>query len=164
MARMKIEGLSEYVQKLEELEQQAKPLVEKCIYEGAKVVADAVKAAINQIPTRSPDEVGSPGHAVSGLLAIEKKGLEYSFGVTKMRDSGFSRDVKLGFDGYNRVVTKKFPQGQPNAMIARSIESGTSFLQPCHFMSKAVNATKSACVAKMEEVCDSEISKIMGGN
>ena len=163
MARMKIEGLSEYVQKLEELEQQAKPLVQKCLYEGAAVVANAVKSSIGSIPTRSNTEFGSESHVLHGLTAAQKAGLVESFGITKMRDSSFTQDVKLGFDGYNQVRTPKYPNGQPNAMIARSIESGTSFLQPCHFMSKAVNATKSACVAKMEEVCDSEISKIMGG-
>ena len=164
MARMKIEGLSEYVQKLEELEQQAKPLVQKCLYEGAAVVANAVKSSIGSIPTRSNTEFGSESHVLQGLTAAQKAGLVESFGITKMRDSSFSQDVKLGFDGYNMVRTKKFPNGQPNQLIARSIESGTSFLQPCHFMSKAVNASRAACLAKMESTCDSEIEKIMGGN
>ena len=164
MARMQIRGLSEYTKKLEKLESQSKEITGKCLYDGASVVASAVKSAINQIPTRSPDAIGSEGKTVSGLTAIEKAGLVNSFGITKMRDSSFSQDVKLGFDGYNMVRTKKFPNGQPNQLIARSIESGTSFLQPCHFMSKAVNASRAACLAKMESTCDSEIEKIMGGN
>lgn len=163
-ARMRIVGLSEYTRQLEELEAQAKPIIRKCVYEGATIVADAVKGAIGQIPTRSNREFGSESHMLQGLTAAQKAGLAESFGITKMRDSNFSQDVKLGFDGYNQVKTKKYPQGEPNQLIARSIESGTSFLQPCHFMSKAINASRAACLAKMESTCDSEIEKIMGGN
>jgi len=164
MARMRIRGLSEYTKKLEELESQSKEITGKCLYDGASVVANAVKSAIGQIPTRSNREFGSESHMLQGLTATQKAGLAESFGITKMRDSNFSQDVKLGFDGYNQVKTKKYPQGEPNQLIARSIESGTSFLQPCHFMSKAVNASRAACLAKMESTCESEITKIMGGN
>lgn len=163
MARMKIEGLSEYTRQLEQLEAEAKPIIQKCLYEGAAIVADAVSAAIGQIPTRSNTEFGTLDHMLSGLTAAQKAGLQESFGITKMSDKDNQQNVKLGFDGYNQVKTPKYPNGQPNQLIARSIESGTSWLQPCHFMSKAVNATKEACVQRMSEVCDEEISRITGG-
>jgi hypothetical protein len=80
-----------------------------------------------------------------------------------MSDRNNQQSVKLGFDGYNDVVTDKYPSGQPNQLIARAIESGTSWLQPCHFMSKAQNANKAAVEAKMAETCDAEIAKRTGG-
>lgn len=163
MARMRIEGLSEYTRQLEQLETETKPIIQKCLYEGASVVADAVSSAIGQIPTRSNTEFGSAEHVLSGITPAQKAGLQESFGITKMSDRDNQQNVKLGFDGYNQVKTKKYPNGQPNQLIARSIESGTSWLQPCHFMSRAVNATKEACVQKMSEVCDEEISRITGG-
>lgn len=163
MARMKIEGLSEYTRQLALLESSASDIVKKCLYEGAAVVADAVSSAIDQIPTRNNTEFGTSDHMLTGLTAAQKSGLKESFGITPMSDRNNAWDVKLGFDGYNQVRTPKYPDGQPNLLIARAIESGTSFLQPCHFMSKAVNATKEACTQKMSEVCDSEISRITGG-
>lgn len=163
MARMRINGLSEYSKKLNQIYDDAEPIIGKCIYEGATIMADAVKTAINQIPIRSPDERGSSDHMVSGILEIQRIGLENSFGITKMQNGNNQYNVKLGFDGYNRCVTKTWPKGQPNQLIARSIESGTSWLQPCHFLSKAINANKEAVLQRMSDVCDEEISKIMGG-
>lgn len=161
MARMTIKGLSEYSQQLNQLYAVAEPLVKKCLYDGAGVMADAVKGAIGTIPTRNNREFGGEGHMLTGLTAQQKAGLTESFGISPMRSDGREWNVKCGFDGYNSVRTKKYPNGEPNAMIARSIESGTSFLQPCHFISRAVNATRGAVEAKMAATCDKEITKIM---
>lgn len=159
MAKLKVKGLSFYSQQLQALERDAEPIIKKCVYEGAAVMADAIKAAIDTIPTRSSGEWGTSDKPVSGLLAIQKEGLKYSFGISKMSDRNNMQSVKCGFDGYNKVVTKEHKNGEPNQLIARAIESGTSWLQPCHFMSKAINANKEAVLAKMQEVCDVELAK-----
>lgn len=158
MARCEIRGLKEWNGQLSRLYNDSTEIVQKCLYEGAKVMADAVSAAIGQIPVRSGGEFGSADHMLSGITAEQKAGLQESFGITPMGERDNSHNVKLGFDGYNDVITKKYPNGQPNQLIARSIESGTSWLQPCHFMSKAVNANKEAVSQRMSEVCDQEIA------
>lgn len=163
MARMKVKGLSEYSQKLNQIYDDAEVIIGKSIYEGAGMMADAIKGAIGRIPIRSPGERGSSDHMVSGILEIQRIGLEVSFGISKLQKNNNQYNVKLGFDGYNQCVTKTWPKGQPNQMVARSIESGTSWLQPCHFLSIAVNANKDAVQERMSEVCKDEISKIMGG-
>lgn len=163
MAKCRIEGLSEYTQQLERLEQDATPIIQKCLYEGAAVMADAVSSAIGKIPTRGTAEFGTETHMLTGITEAQKQGLIESFGITKMSDRDNVQNVKVGFDGYNNVKTKAYPNGQPNQLIARAIESGTSWLQPCHFMSKAVNSTKQAVVDRMSEVCDQEIQQRMGG-
>lgn len=70
-------------------------------------------------------------------------------------------NVKLGFDGYNTVKTNSYPNGQPNVMIARAIESGSSIRDKHPFVRPAVNAAKKECLKKAEEVVNEEISKIM---
>ena len=68
--------------------------------------------------------------------------------------------MKLGFDGYNKVKTRKYPQGQPNAMIARAVESGSSVRKKNPFIRRAVNDTQKQAVEKGKQVADEEIAKI----
>ena len=76
-------------------------------------------------------------------------------------DNGFY-NVKIGFDGYNSVKTKTWPQGQPNMMVARAVESGTSWMQKQPFMRKAEQSSRSQCEKVMSETVDKEIEKIIG--
>ena len=56
-------------------------------------------------------------------------------------DQGYV-NVKLGFDGYNSVKTKKYPNGQPNALIASVTESGSPYREKTGFIRKSVNTSK----------------------
>ena len=78
-----------------------------------------------------------------------------------MRDDNGFINVKLGFDGYNATRTKKYPRGQPNVLIARSVNSGTTFRKKTKFVDKAVNSAKKAAEAAMDAACSREIEKIM---
>ena len=163
LAKCKIVGLSKYTEQLNQLEADAHPIIRQCIFEGAAIMADAIKDAIDTIPTRSNKIYGSTTNMLNGLTGKQKAGLKMSFGILPMSDRNNQQSVKLGFDGYNDVETDQYPQGQPNQLIARAIESGTYFLQPCHFMSKAINANKSAVEERMSQVCDEELAKRTNG-
>lgn len=76
-------------------------------------------------------------------------------------DKGYL-NVKIGFDGYNRTKTEKYPKGQPNQLVARGVESGTSWKQKKPFIRPAVNRTKKKAEQMMAEILDKEINKIMG--
>ena len=54
--------------------------------------------------------------------------------------------MKIGFDGYNEVQTKTFPNGQPNALIARSIESGSSTREKTPFLRPALAAARKQAI------------------
>lgn len=149
-------GMDEYLQKLGNLELRAPESIGKAVYKGADIVADAVKANINNMPVED-----QYSERITGIKSIQKIGLIKSFGIAKMRDDNGYYNVKLGFDGYNALKTKKYPQGQPNAMIARTFESGNSFTKKIPFVAPAVRATKEAAEAKMTQVIDTEVSKVM---
>ena len=123
----------------------------------ANIVADAIKANIKEMP------VDDTRHAekLNGIRSVQKEGLLYSFGIARLKDDNGFYNVKVGFDGYNKLKTKKYPQGQPNAMIARTFESGNSFTKKQPFIAPAVRATKDIAEAKMAQVIDEETSKIM---
>lgn len=155
MARIEVgRGLNEYLSQLGNLEFHSDEIIGRTIYPAAGMVADAIDSAINTIPTRSPN--GS-----EGLFADQKRGLHEGLGIApKRNDSGYI-NVKIGFDGYNQHKTKTYPSGQPNAMIARAMESGTSFSKKQPFVGKTVRAVKARAEAMMQEELDKEISKVM---
>ena len=109
--------------------------------------------------------VGS-GHAAQGELVDtmtlpQKEGLLDGFGISRMKDDDGFVNVKLGFAGYNATRTDKYPQGQPNALIARAVNSGTTFRKKTRFVDKAVSASKKSAEAAMDAACNREIEKIM---
>ena len=67
----------------------------------------------------------------------------------------------VSFDGYNSVRTEKYPQGQPNVVIARAVNSGTTFRKRTRFVDKAVLAQKKAAEAAMDAACNHAIEEIM---
>lgn len=149
--------IDNYIDKLSNLEFTAPNAIGKAVYQGANIVADAIKANIKEMP------VDDTRHAekLNGIRSVQKEGLLYSFGIARLKDDNGFYNVKVGFDGYNKLKTKKYPQGQPNAMIARTFESGNSFTKKQPFIAPAIRATKDIAEAKMAQVIDEETSKIM---
>ena len=155
--------LEHYASRILKLGEATAEIMGKTIYEMAAIVADKISENIDAMPYIS-DAEGLKRYAngeKAKLTYSEKKGLQESFGVSRLDDDGGFKNVKLGFDGYNDVKTKKYPDGQPNVMIARSIESGSSIRDKHPFVRPAVNAAKKECLKKAEEVVNEEIQKIM---
>ena len=154
MATWKFEGLDEYLRQLDRLQGSSDQAIGKAIYEGAGVVAKACAAAIKALPV-------SNQYDSNGITSVQKAGLIEGFGVSHAQTDGYYRNVKLGFDGYNGQKTHKYPNGQPNSMIARSINSGSSYRRKNPFMDKATASSKAACEATMQHVIETEIQKVV---
>lgn len=161
MARFAFKGLEEYELKLSKLQAQRVETIGKAIYKAAGIVADEVSASIEAIPEREPGTYGTEESPVKGLLKIQKEGLKHGFGVTPMKEENGYYNVKLGFAGYNRVKTKQYPAGQPNQLVARGAESGTSWLQKTPFMAPAVRKARPEALKAMQQVIDEETNKAM---
>lgn len=139
MAKIQFKGLEEYEQKLSLLGQDTEKICGAAIYEGASIVADEIKAGIRSLPRQT---------------GVTQKGLEEGFGISKLREDNGFYNVKLGFEGYNA-------NGEPNVMMARIMESGTSKVPKHPFVRPAVNRAKAAAQDKMAAVLDEEIEKRM---
>nr|DAI81919.1 MAG TPA: hypothetical protein [Caudoviricetes sp.] len=157
MATFQFGGIDNYIKQLNKLQQSTKDgVVGKTVYAGAAVVANRLRAATEDLPE------GRENEAIFGAVTpAQKRGLLDGFGISRMRDDDGFVNVKLGFDGYNSVKTKKYPNGQPNALVARAVNSGTSFRKKTRFVDKAVNASKKTAEAAMDAACSREIEKIM---
>ena len=149
-------GMDEYLSRLGNLEIRAPETIEKAVYQGASIIADAIKDNIRKLPVDDKRQ-----DKVIALKAIQKKGLIDSFGIAKMRNDNGYVNVKAGFDGYNGLKSKKYPKGQPNAMIARTFEAGNSFTKKIPFVGPAVRASREKAEMAMQATIDKEVKKIM---
>jgi len=162
MATFKFEGVDELVKKYEKLEKDSEKIIGEAIYKGAGYVARVIQNSIAGIATDNRNKIGTPDDPLSGPKTIQVIGLQKSLGIAKMRNDNSFRNVKIGFDGYNTLKTKRWPNGQPNMMVARSIESGTSWMQKQPFMRKAEQAAKGPCEMIMADSVESAIQKSIG--
>lgn len=160
MAKFQFEGVDDLVAQYKKLEENTEDIIGQAIYKGAGVVMRAVKNAVDGIST--DNRFGTPESPTTGPSSIQKIGLQYALGIAKMRNDNGFYNVKIGFDGYNTVKTKTWPNGQPNMMVARSVESGTSWMQKQPFMRKAEQASRNQCEKAMSETVDKAIQKIIG--
>lgn len=160
MATFQFGGIDNYIKQLNKLQQSAKDgVVGKTVYAGAAVVADSVRRAIQALPVGDGRAQG--GGLVDTVTLPQKAGLLDGFGISRMKDDDGFVNVKLGFDGYNSTRTEKYPRGQPNALIARAVNSGTTFREKTKFVDKAVSSAKKDAEAAMDAACSREIEKIM---
>ena len=157
MAKMKFKGLEEYENQLLKLQDITRECIGEAIYSGAKEIADAVKASIQSLPI--DNRLVKNGEMLNGISIPQKKGLSEGFGIARLENSNGFLNVKLGFSGYNSVKTKQYPAGQPNSVIARSVNSGTSFRQKIPFIDNAVRQNKDAAEKAMKDKFDEALKK-----
>ena len=148
MASFKInDGIQNYIDKLEAITD-PEPAIKYAVYEGAKIVADEVKKEISALPVYSRNGIDPEGKKITQR---QKDGMLNGFGISAFQNNNGFINVKLGFNGYNRTRTDMFPNGQPNAMIARSICSGTSFRAKNDFIGRALTHTRKRAEQAMSE-------------
>ena len=160
MAKITFPGLSDYELMISKLSKDVDDIAGKAIYAGAGIVADAIKENIKALPIvrgYGTEKDPLPG----GVTAPQKAGLIDGLGISPMQNDGGYLNVKIGFDGYNATKTEKYPQGQPNQLVARGVESGTSWKGKKPFIRPAINASKKRAEDEMARILDEEIEKVM---
>ena len=159
MAKMTVgPGLTKYLEQLGNLEDRSDGLAGRAIYQGAKAVADQVRANIQALPVQ--DGPVGKGQRRNPTQA-EKDGMLEGLGVARKKVDGGFINVKIGMDGYNSHVTKKYPKGHPNAMIARTINAGSTWMNRIPFINNAVKSSKAAAEEAMKEVIEEGINETM---
>lgn len=140
-ARWNSEGIDDLIAALDSTDDKdLEEIAGSAIYAMANEVANQVKTNLSNLATSV--EKRYKDDTARLITPRQKEGLIQSFGISKMRAEGGGWNVKLGFDGYNDVKTKTYPQGQPNTMIARLTESGSTWRQKQPFFRPALNSAK----------------------
>ena len=153
-------GLDEAMKRLEELGARTDELMSKALYEGAKVMADGLKDAIRALPEDSGYK--RPGELRNVVDPKDKEDMISHMGISKFRTQTGSVYARISFDGYGQVKTKKFQNGRPVVLIARSINSGSSVRMKHPFIKPTVNQYKSAAMDAMRKVVLDELNKTGG--
>lgn len=164
MARIKVEigyeAVNNLVRQLEELTDKSEEMCKRAIYEGGAIVGNEMKRQIASIPVL-PEHPGKHTEMITGATEAQIDGLVESMGLAPMKRIGRGLNTKVGFDGYNSVKTKKYPKGQPNMMIARSINAGTSFRTKFPFIERTANKSKTPAEAAMKQSLQDAINAII---
>lgn len=152
-ARFNNQGINEYIQILQHLTDDWEEIAKRAVYDGTAIIADKVKQNIRALPVT--DKWGTQENPRHGVTEVEKRGLLEGFGVSNMIDSNGFVNTLIGFDdgGYNR-------DGKANRMIARAVQSGTSFSDKIPFFNNAVRATRRQAEQKMKEILEQEIENL----
>lgn len=155
MARLDFKGLDEYLEKLNTIAKGTTSLCKRVLYDGAAVLADAVRAEVQALPVT--DRNTDP----QAVFEYERQGLLDGLGIAKMKDREGYIYTRVDFDGYNRMKSAKYPNGHPNSMVARAINSGTSKRPKNPFMNRAVKKAKTGAEAAMKNRFDADLNDIM---
>lgn len=165
MAKIQAKGLDAYLKKLQNLNQSTDAVCKAGVYAGAKVMADKIKAAVDTIPIHSlpsgqEQYYAHPnGPPMNGLSRQQADDLKKGFGIAAFRHENFAWNTKLGFDGYNSIKTKGHPNGQPNALIARCVEGGTSVWEATPFVAPTVREGRKETKEAMKQAVDQKIKE-----
>ena len=150
--QMSFKGLDEYIDFLSTLTDHTENAMRSALYAGAKVIADEVRSQIQAIPavTEAANRAAFKNDDVKYRMSeAQKAGLLQGLGVARHELAAASVNTVVGFDGYNDVQTEQYPGGQPNQLVARIYEHGTSYSAKQPFMRKAKNASKAKAEAVM---------------
>ena len=154
-------GLDALVKQLETLSDESEDMCKRAIYEGGSIVGNEMKRLIKGIPTVKDYIQGKADRQIVGATRDQIDGLIESMGLAPIQYYGRGLNTKIGFDGYNDVKTKKYPNGQPNMMIARSINAGTSFRRAYPFVERCGKNAKLPAEAAMAASLQGAIDSIV---
>lgn len=154
---MKVDGMAEISEVLEKLEENAPKVASGALYEGAGVMADEIKSAVQKIQTE-PFWYAQNGS--TRLPSPEEKEIlkNAAAGIAKFRKNGTEVDTSVGFQNSGYAQLKK--KTVPVPVIANAINSGTSFMKKQPFFRKAANAGGKKAIQKMVNYIDDEWDRL----
>lgn len=160
MAKLTVNGLEDFSTMIVALGQKGHEVVSAALYAGAGMMADAVKEAVSSLPDEAWRFVVPGGDKLDVMTPDEKSDLINAIGIAKFSGDGGKTSTAIGFNGYSSHATKKYTGGVPLAMIARSIESGSSVRNKHPFMRRAANAATARVQQAMQDAAYKKIDEI----
>lgn len=132
MAKIKMEGLDDYAEKLSRLALKAEGVIKMSVYPAAGTLIEAIKAA-------TPERSGA---------------LKKSTFLKPFKDKNGYIYTQVGWDGYDE-------KNVPNPIKIHAIESGTSKQKKTPFIRQTVNRIKKALEFEIATNLDKNIDNLM---
>ena len=151
---IKTTGLKELEDKLGKLGAAAPKIASAALYEGAGIVANAYSEAVDSIVTGVRRSHNEPG----GRLPTPEEKAALKSGIARFNKEGSEVNTLVGIaEGYADVRGHK----KAIKLLARSINSGTSFMQRQPVFRKAATKSRKAATEAMVRKADEVIEEIM---
>lgn len=157
MAKLKTSSINETIKMLEKVGANTDEILTSAIEAGAEVVVKAMSSQISSLKTSSENDDSEKRYPTQKELNSVKSGL----GFAPVKDNGSKMDTNIGFAGYDGKLTKKYPRGHSNKMLAAKFDKGTSFIKAQPFFNKAKKQSEARAIEAMDKVLTKEINKIM---
>lgn len=140
MATIEFKGYDEYAKKITKLGRAGAGIIRYSVYDAAGMVIEAIKA-------NTPLSKDKHGQTIGGDLR------DSAILTNFVNDKGYIY-TSVQFVGYDRY-------GQPNAIAARVLESGSSTRNKHPFIGPAVRKVRAAAEAKIGANLNKKINEIM---
>lgn len=163
MAKCKTVGIDNFIREMDVRANEFKQIAGKSLYAGADIIANQLRKNIEDLPERSPG-MAKPGQTKKGVTKYQKAAMLGGMGIARMMNKDGTYDIKIGFDGYDDEVTEKYPKGHPISMIARAVESGTSFMEKTPFIRPAYNKAHAQAEQAMKSALEEAWADLNGKN
>lgn len=155
---LEVTGVEELLRKMEQMGEKGEAAASVALYEGARVTADALSAAVQGIEAKRVKYPAPPGK--KRMPSTEEKAVleGAKHGVAKFRKGITKVDTSVGYQnsGYGQINGKTVPV----PLIANAINSGTSFMKKQPFIRKAISQSKGAAQAAIENKLREELDKL----
>ena len=141
MGRVITAGIDDLTAELEAVAAHLGGVGKAALYEGAGVMADAIKEAAGSLPYK--------GSTVAQI--------QNAVGITKFKDTEDGSGTSIGFDGY--FAESHFPI----PFFVREVEGGTSRIPARPFVRRAATAAQPAAEAVIIGAAEERIKQLTGG-
>ena len=166
MAKFTMPNMDKYIKQLEGLQVSEHEICIAAVYAGAKIVADEIRREIDGLDRVTDVEAITAWNEKRPvkISVSQKNGLRKGLGIAPIRNNYSIIGTKVGFSGYNDVETERWPNGQPNQMIAGACESGSTAMIKQPFVRTATKRVTQTALIEMERAADKKLKEILGGN
>lgn len=140
-SKVNFKDLDDIIYELERAGGKFEPAAKQAIYEGAKVMADAIRSNLDSVTQ------GTGNGDLSNSLFIGKMNMRGKETV----------DTRISFFGYDR-------NGVPNALKAAVLESGRDWhkMEATKFFSKAVSSSRGKAKALLKKQLENYWKELLG--
>ena len=155
--QMQADGMEEISEILSKLEDEAQGIAARGLYDGAGVMADAIKREAANIKT-APFKYAKNGS--TRLPSPEEKEivLQAAAGIARFNKNGAEVDTSVGFQnaGYAQLKNKTVPV----PVVVNAINSGTGFMEKQPFVRKAEKAGRAKAMQAMKASIERDFDAI----
>lgn len=153
-------GLEDLEKSLQQIGDGADRLAAAGLYDGAGIMADAVKTEVKNIRTEKFHYAVFPG-ATTRLPSPEEKEIveQAAAGIARFRKTGSEVNTSVGFRnaGYATLNGRTVPIPK----IVNAINSGTSFMKKQPFIRKAATSGTAKATAAIKDTIEKKLSEII---